>query len=107
MNPQWVRDIRDQCVSENVAFLFKQWGEWQPTAIFDAPGMLTGRAFRDGVRGGTLSATPGNYGKYHWLDDNTMAVRVGKKIAGRELDGRLWDEYPDLRIPDDIGGGER
>lgn len=26
MDGQWVREIRDQCVKENVAFFFKQWG---------------------------------------------------------------------------------
>lgn len=30
MNPEWVRDIRDQCLAANVAFFFKQWGEWAP-----------------------------------------------------------------------------
>ena len=28
MNPQWARDIRDQCEAAGVAFHFKQWGEW-------------------------------------------------------------------------------
>jgi protein gp37 len=26
MNPQWVADIRDQCLDAGVAFFFKQWG---------------------------------------------------------------------------------
>ncbi|MGI2295123.1 DUF5131 family protein [Paenibacillus sp. GXUN7292] len=26
MDPEWVRTIRDQCISDNVAFFFKQWG---------------------------------------------------------------------------------
>lgn len=26
LRPAWVRAIRDQCVNEDVAFLFKQWG---------------------------------------------------------------------------------
>lgn len=26
LNPEWVRDIRDQCVADDVAFHFKQWG---------------------------------------------------------------------------------
>jgi hypothetical protein len=28
------------------------------------------------------------------LDDDIIAVRVGKKQAGRELDGRTWDAFP-------------
>jgi protein gp37 len=30
MSPQWVRDIRDQCVAARVAFFFKQWGGLRP-----------------------------------------------------------------------------
>jgi protein gp37 len=26
MESKWVRDIRDQCLSANVPFFFKQWG---------------------------------------------------------------------------------
>ena len=30
MNPQWVRNLRDQCVRAKVPFHFKQWGHWAP-----------------------------------------------------------------------------
>lgn len=26
MNPEWVRDVRDQCLIAKVPFFFKQWG---------------------------------------------------------------------------------
>ncbi len=103
MHPQWVRDIRDRCVAENVAFLFKQWGEWQPTPIFDAPHVPTGRAFKDGPYP-VLPARGGSH-KYYQVNNDTMAVRVGKRAAGRELDGRLWDEYPDLGTHVNAGAG--
>lgn len=28
MNPAWARSLRDQTEAKNIAFLFKQWGEW-------------------------------------------------------------------------------
>jgi len=28
------------------------------------------------------------------LDDDTIAIRLGKGRAGRLLDGRTWDEFP-------------
>jgi hypothetical protein len=28
------------------------------------------------------------------LDEDTIAIRVGKGRAGRLLDGRTWDEFP-------------
>jgi len=46
IKPEWVREIRDQCIEQNVPFFFKQWG-------------------------GT-----------------------NKKKAGRELDGKTWDQMP-------------
>lgn len=71
MHPAWVRDIRDQCQAAGVAFHFKQWGEWTPER---------------GVR----------HNDFHQFDNDpgSYVMRVGKKAAGRELDGRTWDEYP-------------
>ena len=28
MDPDWIRDLRDQCTTARVPFLFKQWGAW-------------------------------------------------------------------------------
>ena len=33
MDSGWVRDIRDQCLSQSVAFFFKQWGGRTPKAL--------------------------------------------------------------------------
>lgn len=30
MNPDWVREVRDQCLEQRVAFFFKQWGGLRP-----------------------------------------------------------------------------
>jgi protein gp37 len=30
MNPEWVREVRDQCEASNLAFFFKQWGGLRP-----------------------------------------------------------------------------
>jgi len=30
MQPSWARDLRDQCASAGVPFMFKQWGAWGP-----------------------------------------------------------------------------
>jgi protein gp37 len=30
VDPQWVRDVRDQCVAQKVPFFFKQWGGLRP-----------------------------------------------------------------------------
>ena len=72
MHVDWARSIRDQCAAANVPFLFKQWGEWAP---YD----------RSRVDGEAL-ATPCS------LD--VPMQRVGKKSAGRLLDGVQHDGYP-------------
>ena len=30
MNPEWVRELRDACREQNIAFFFKQWGGRTP-----------------------------------------------------------------------------
>ena len=30
MNPDWARELRDQCSDQGVAFFFKQWGGLHP-----------------------------------------------------------------------------
>ena len=30
MQLEWAREVRDQCIAQNVAFFFKQWGGYRP-----------------------------------------------------------------------------
>lgn len=70
-SPKWFRSLHLQCMENQVAFHFKQWGDW-------APG-----------DGENLPAR-----KVQAAADGTTMVRVGKKMAGRALDGAEWDELP-------------
>lgn len=84
MHPDWARALRDQCTTADVPFLFKQWGEYAP-GIHDT-GRRTGTVAKGWHSGPTVN---GEFtGEYE-----TMS-RVGKRAAGRVLDGRTWDEYP-------------
>ena len=96
MHPEWVRRIRRQCTDTDVPFFFKQWGQYLPATVEDDPSFAGGRDFND-PRGGRHAAAlrPGDRTRgYVMLDNDTVAVKVGKTAAGRELDGRTWDEYP-------------
>lgn len=108
MNPDWARAIRDLCRASGVPFHFKQWGEFG-TASYD---MTTGQpVFR------YFQSEQQWIAKAHWINggicvDTTGAIltngadfqiahypvaimhRVGKKRAGRLLDGREWNEFP-------------
>lgn len=76
LHPNWVRSLRDQCLLAGVPFFFKQWGEYKS---------LPFSSREDGLY--TLQEYPGC--KYDF-------VKVGKKEAGRLLDGRTWDEVPEV-----------
>lgn len=94
MPPDWARGLRDQCQSAGVAFFFKQWGEHvggelQPNPHF--PG--DSGAWRLDQRGERWH-TPGEGLKPRKEWEPIKFVRVGKKAAGRMLDGREWNEVP-------------
>jgi protein gp37 len=79
MHPDWARSVRDQCAKAGIAFLFKQWGEFVPTGRSKGiiPGEIhVGEPDADGMRQGMR--------------------RIGKKAAGRELDGVTHDDYPEV-----------
>lgn len=84
MHPDWARSVRDQCVAAGVPFLFKQWGEWRPMA-----------RQAQNVCPASGNAASGRYVSYPSHDfGDVMVEKVGKKVAGRLLDGRTWDQIP-------------
>jgi protein gp37 len=90
MHPDWVRSIREQCVAAAVPFFFKQWGEWAPNQpMIDKLHPQYGKVQQVAVElnpNRPLSRFP--CAKYE------RVTRVGKKAAGRVLDGRTWEEHP-------------
>ena len=85
MHPDWARSIRDQCAVAGVAFHFKQHGAWSALEAgegewpSDAGSLI--RLRPDGSR----------------CDDGWPMQRVGKKLAGRLLDGVTHNGMPGLR----------
>ncbi len=74
MHPQWARQLRDQCQAAGVAMHFKQWGEFGPAET------ALPKQIENAV--------------YHVCERGERVFRVGKKAAGRLLDGREWNELP-------------
>lgn len=79
MHVDWARSLRDQCATAGVAFLFKQWGETVPL------GQMTDEARR---------RWDDKHGSDAYPDESLW--RIGKKAAGRELDGHEWNGYPEV-----------
>ncbi|MEA2935038.1 MAG: hypothetical protein QOD74_1684 [Variibacter sp.] len=85
MHPDWARSLREQCEAADVEFFFKQWGEWVP---LHALSFGDGREIVIGADGHHVTAPD--------RQDHTCARMfcVGKKAAGRLLDGRTHDGMP-------------
>jgi protein gp37 len=98
MHPAWAQSLRDQCQQVGISFFFKQWGEWAPCRDGDWHGLgpvgkpPQGAVSPDGrLVGGFLGDAACSAEAEGWRP----MTRLGKKHAGRELDGRTWDEFPE------------
>ncbi|WP_280455457.1 DUF5131 family protein [Nocardia brasiliensis] len=98
MHPDWARSLRDQCCRGGAAFFFKQWGDW---GYQERPEWPLGDAWSRPDRHCWVDRATGEtkpFGAFTGTDDLDHALmhRVGKKAAGRHLDRREWDEYPEV-----------
>lgn len=95
-HPDWVRSLRDQCQAANIPFFFKQWGEF---AQCDYEGKDYGARYIDSqcIDGELWDLDKcDEKGNLYSTGDNLICpkckglgyIRVGKKKAGRILDGR-------------------
>lgn len=103
MHPDWARTLRDQCAAAGVPFFFKQWGEFMPVVAvsndsggvdFVPPMPLTnimrwrrwdGEQSRTARKGESVG---------EFFEPGTLAVPLGKRAAGRLLDGTEHNATP-------------
>lgn len=93
-HPDWFRSLREQCAAAGVPFMFKQWGEWGPDWEGAETCQACGRTKFDAVNS---RGECGHCGIDGWMAANKpldKLCRVGKKAAGRQLDGRTHDGFP-------------
>lgn len=118
MHHTWARLLRDQCAAADVPFLFKQWGEWAPICavsedLVDSLYMPAPARDSEATRrckvdqlvmhndGEIFSLTdmsrqraPGSRLMFQQGYDGMSMYAVGKKRAGRLLDGVQHDGVP-------------
>jgi len=94
MHPGWARSLRDQCLASAVPFFFKQWGQWEPVCKLYADDQLE----KEDGRGELFALEPnGHFEEYYQPSpDAWLMESVGKKKSGRLLDGREWNQYPEV-----------
>ncbi|ESY41931.1 hypothetical protein X747_15045 [Mesorhizobium sp. LNJC384A00] len=110
-HPDWHRATRDFCAANAIPYLFKQWG-----CLIDAD-QIAGR-IAEATKAGTawimrdgqvwVPPVPLNFGDAAWLaeflghafehqSDGTTLLRMKKGDAGRLLDGRTHDGFPQVQ----------
>ncbi len=102
MHPEWARSLRDQCQRSGTPFFFKQWGEWAPRAGERCGGGTDFSLIDPSCKKWPKTIRLGEHGKNTRLLENCgddvgneiYMQMVGKKLSGRILDGREWNEYP-------------
>jgi protein gp37 len=105
MHPGWARDLRKQCRAASVPFFFKQWGEYLPVGqTLPGYGKVHGAtAVKPGRMKLHYGGTPKEHPKHAFAErgidfasttDGRLTFRVGKKTAGRLLDGELHNAMP-------------
>ncbi|AJW98002.1 phage Gp37/Gp68 family protein [Burkholderia gladioli] len=99
-HPDWPRALRDQCAKAGVPFLFKQHGEWAPgSGDFGAGRFATAAVAFDG------RIVPGGYHAQGYpagassADGWALVHRIGKRAAGRLLDGVEHNGFPPSGVP--------
>jgi protein gp37 len=94
-HPDWHRTARDFCAAHGIPYFFKQWGEWEKAVD---------RGYEDPDWRLDYSRTFADQGEMRWLnlaggcgfhgERFHVMRRVGKRAAGRQLDGIEHNAMP-------------
>lgn len=86
--------LRDQCDAAGVPFLFKQWGEWRPPIDGEEYSTAMGRAQRVPCYIVAPDGTVHCFENDDFTKGDEVMRKVGKRAAGRLLDGKEHNGVP-------------
>jgi len=98
MHPDWARSLHDQCEGAGVPFFFKQWGVWAPVDVNpDGSYEYIGEVRLVAPSGQSVARA--DIERSDLPNASHLMERVGKKNAGRLLDGEEYNGFPsDARV---------
>lgn len=96
-HPNWYKHLLGQCQAAHVAFFFKQWGEWLPGKSDEVyteqnPLVCVKECGELSWWAGDSDTTVNHSTNYE--EGDYPIEKVGKKNAGRLLDGKYYNEMP-------------
>lgn len=97
MLPDWAMSIRDECADAGVPFWFKQWGEFLPVAPvyhMDDPIYDERLESYDDSKSTVLDISGISWPEFQPPPGSWIMERVGKRRAGRVLDGVIHNGWP-------------
>lgn len=98
MNPEWVRELRDACAREGVAFFFKQWGNWTPDASHAKSDLSNVALFtKDNPKPQLVNASISEELRKPMVEAHVGQVVYhvnNKKLTGKTLDGVVHTNHP-------------
>jgi protein gp37 len=100
-HPRWVWDIQYDCTTRGISFFFKQWGTWKPVPIAELSSEYTHSKTRwISYQGHLLDGKPIAPEPAILIDGYWPVMNVGKAVAGRQIEGEEWSQFPDE--PDEV-----
>lgn len=99
-HPDWFRQLRDVCAHFEVPFFFKQWGEFSPVADVLSAVRQRRRSVLLQPGGSPVPEDVAMRGDCpaESRDGWQYMSCLGKKAAGRLLDGRTHDAFPAIQV---------
>lgn len=103
LHPQFAQRVVSDCLTARVPVFFKQWGDWKPVDAWREPGAAKYKGEWILVQGNGMVHYEQNYEQAKSVAVGAQAfMRVGKERAGNQIDGSIFEQFPEIKFGDCI-----